>query len=370
MFKIYSIIIDVAPIKTYKKGECIYILSKRIKYYTKEMCKLISILLFSVLIVISVLFIKYKPAYVVTFEGENLGYVNNKQDIDSAIDNYINNKEGCIADISISERPEYEFMFIDDDIQTSEEQVLLAVKDSSVITYRMFAIKLNGETKDYVESLEQAESVVASLEEQYAKEIEVDLTIEEIYTEETLNIVEVETAKAEIGGVLDVKVQEKKAAEAAAKKAAVAKAKTYTSRGTNATRISSEKMDLGISFIHPISGTITSRFGAISSIRTSAHKGLDIAAPKGTKIKAAAGGTVTHASTDGSLGKYVIISHGNGVVTCSAHCSALYVSVGDKVNQGEVIAAVGSTGNSTGNHLHLEIRKDEVALNPQHYLYK
>ena len=218
MFKIYSIIIDVAPIKTYKKGECIYILNKRIKYYTKEMCKLISILLFSVLIVISVLFIKYKPAYVVTFEGENFGYVNNKEDINSAIDNYINNREGCIADIYIEERPEYEFRFIDSDIQTSEEEILLAVKDSSVITYRTFAIKLNGETKDYVESLEQAESIVASLKEQYAKQIEVDLTIEEIYTEETLNIVEVETAMAEIGGMLDTKVQEKKAAEAAAKK--------------------------------------------------------------------------------------------------------------------------------------------------------
>mgnify|MGYP003306504824 CR=1 FL=1 len=373
MFKIYSIIIDVAPIKKYKKGECIYILNKRIKYYTKEMCKLISILLFSILIVISIIFIKYKPAYVVTFEGENLGYVNNKEDIDSAIDNYINNREGCIADIYIEEKPEYEFKFIDNDIQTNEEQVLLAVQDSSIITYRTFAIKLNGETKDYVESLEQAESIVASLKEQYAKQIEVDLTIEEIYTEETLNIVEVETAMAEIGGVLDVKVQEKKAAEEAARKAAAAKkakTKTYTSRGTNAARISSEKIDLGISFIEPISGTITSRFGAISSIRTSAHKGLDIAAPKGTKIKAAAGGTVTHASTDKSLGKYVIISHGNGVVTCYAHCSALYVSVGQTVSQGETIAAVGSTGNSTGNHLHLEIRKDEVALNPQHYLYK
>ena len=369
MFRIYSIIIDVAPRKKYKKGECIYILNKRIKYYTKEMCKLISILLFSVLIVISVLFIKYKPAYVVTFDGENLGYVNNKEDIDSAIDNYINNREGCIADIYIEERPEYEFKFIDNAIQTSEEEILLAVKDSSVITYRTFAIKLNGETKDYVESFEQAESIVASLKEQYAKQIEIDLTIEEIYTEETLNIVEVETAMAEIGGVLDVKVQEKKEAEAAAKKAAAKKAKTYTSRGTNATRMSSEKVDLGISFIKPISGTITSRFGAISKIRTSAHKGLDIAAPKGTKIKAAAGGTVTHASTDKSLGKYVIISHGNGVVTCYAHCSALYVSVGQNVGQGDTIAAVGSTGNSTGNHLHLEIRKDGVALNPQHYLY-
>ena len=116
------------------------------------MCKLLSILLFSSLIVISVLFIKYKPAYIVTFAGENLGYVNNKNEINNAIEDYVNNTEGCIAYIDIEETPEYEFKFIDNTVQTNEEEVLLKVKDSSVITYRMFAIKLNGETKDYVES--------------------------------------------------------------------------------------------------------------------------------------------------------------------------------------------------------------------------
>ncbi len=65
----------------------------------------------------------------------------------------------------------------------------------------------------------------------------------------------------------------------------------------------------------------------------------------------------------------VAISHGNGVQTYYAHCSKLYVSVGDKVSQGSSIAAVGSTGNSTGNHLHLEIRVNGVAYNPQNYLY-
>ena len=333
------------------------------------MCKLLSILLFSLLIVISVSFLKYKPAYIVTFAGENLGYVNSKSDINNAIEEYVNNTEGCIAYIDINETPKYEFKFIDNTVQTNEEEVLLKVKDSSIITYRMFAIKLNGETKDYVESLEEAENVVASMKEQYDSQIDVDLTIEEMYTEDSPEVVEIETAKAEIGEVLSAQVEEKKAAEEAA--ALAAKAKYTTSRGVNATRISTEKVSLeGLSLIEPISGTISSKFASRSSVRSSAHKGLDIAAPKGTKIKAAASGTVTHAQTDSLLGKFVIISHGNGIVTCYAHCSALYVKVGDTVSQGDIIAAVGSTGNSTGNHLHLEIRKDEVALNPQYYLYK
>ena len=84
------------------------------------MCKLLSILLFSFIIVISVLFIKYKPAYIVTFAGENLGYVNNKNEINNAIEDYVNNTEGCIAYIDIEETPEYEFKFIDNTVQTNE----------------------------------------------------------------------------------------------------------------------------------------------------------------------------------------------------------------------------------------------------------
>mgnify|MGYP000106149234 FL=1 len=65
----------------------------------------------------------------------------------------------------------------------------------------------------------------------------------------------------------------------------------------------------------------------------------------------------------------IVISHGNGIETYYGHCSKLYVEVGDKVSQGETIAAVGSTGNSTGPHLHLEIRVNGVAYNPQNYVY-
>ena len=65
----------------------------------------------------------------------------------------------------------------------------------------------------------------------------------------------------------------------------------------------------------------------------------------------------------------IVISHGNGIETYYGHCSKLYAEVGEKVSQGETIAAVGSTGNSTGPHLHLEIRVNGVAYNPQNYVY-
>ena len=71
----------------------------------------------------------------------------------------------------------------------------------------------------------------------------------------------------------------------------------------------------------------------------------------------------------GGYGYVVKMSHGNGIETYYAHCSELYVSAGEKVEAGDIIAAVGSTGNSTGNHLHFEVRIDGVEVNPQNYLY-
>jgi murein DD-endopeptidase MepM/ murein hydrolase activator NlpD len=121
----------------------------------------------------------------------------------------------------------------------------------------------------------------------------------------------------------------------------------------------------------PVSGRISSRYGVNESIRNHTHKGLDIAAPNGTSIVAAADGVVTYAQyNSGGYGNLVKISHGNGVETYYAHCSKLYVSVGQTVSAGDTIAAVGSTGNSTGNHLHFEIRKNGTQINPQKYLYK
>ena len=133
--------------------------------------------------------------------------------------------------------------------------------------------------------------------------------------------------------------------------------------------MSNSSVSLGVSLIKPISGTISSRFGSKSSIRGGAHTGLDIAASKGTPIKAAASGNVVFAGYKGSYGNLVVIEHSNGVQTYYGHCSALYISAGQSVSQGETIAAVGSTGNSTGPHLHLEIRVNGVAYNPQNYVY-
>ena len=124
-------------------------------------------------------------------------------------------------------------------------------------------------------------------------------------------------------------------------------------------------------FRWPISGRITSYFGGRSSpggIGSTNHQGIDIAGSYGIPVYAADGGTVTYAGWMGGYGYLVQIDHGNGYVTRYGHNSSLTVSVGDHVYKGQQIARVGSTGNSTGNHCHFEVRYNGVARNPLNYL--
>lgn len=98
------------------------------------------------------------------------------------------------------------------------------------------------------------------------------------------------------------------------------------------------------------------------------HNGVDFAAPKGTAIYAAYDGKVVAATYSASMGNYVMIDHGDGLYTIYMHASALYVSKGDIVVRGETIAAVGTTGRSTGNHLHFSVRKNGSYVSPWEYL--
>ncbi len=125
------------------------------------------------------------------------------------------------------------------------------------------------------------------------------------------------------------------------------------------------------SFRWPTSGRITSYFGGRKSpggIGSTNHKGIDIAVPRGTPIYAADGGTVTYAGWMSGYGYLVEINHGNGYVTRYGHNSSLTVSVGQHVYKGQQVARAGSTGNSTGNHCHFEVRYNGVAKNPLNYL--
>ena len=130
------------------------------------------------------------------------------------------------------------------------------------------------------------------------------------------------------------------------------------------------KIKATTTFIKPIDGTISSKYGQREPTTATVpknHTGVDIAANMGTKIKAATSGEVVLASEEGDYGKHLKIQIGE-VSIIYAHCNNLYVKQGDKIEQGQEIAEVGSTGNSTGPHLHFEIRLSEKTIDPQKIL--
>lgn len=162
------------------------------------------------------------------------------------------------------------------------------------------------------------------------------------------------------------------AAEKAAKEKAEAEKKAEEKKQSeNLTRSQTQAATGVLIWPTPSSYRVTSDFGQrIHPVtgQSSFHGGIDIGASQGADIEAADGGTVIWADYKGTYGNCVMIDHGSGLVTLYAHASELLVSNGDKVSQGQVIAYVGSTGRSTGPHLHFEVRKNGSRVSPWNYL--
>lgn len=244
---------------------------------------------------------------------------------------------------------------------------------SQIAAYDRRMLTAYGEAKEAVrleeETLEGERQSLLDLEESTrAKES----SLEELMAAKTAQLASYEAQIEQAQGELDqynadIAAQEQlmreieaemKRREEEARKQAEAQGETYTTT------------DLGnISFIWPCpsSSRITSYFGDRESPTEGAssnHKGVDIGAGTGADILAAAGGEVVISTYSYSAGNYIMIDHGGGVSTVYMHCSQLLVQAGDQVSQGQVIAKVGSTGYSTGPHLHFGIRSDGSYVNP------
>lgn len=300
-------------------------------------------------IIIAIILLKYKPIYRVTLSGQEIGYIENETKLKERIQNEIIGMEGKNIDfVSLEEMPNYELKLVNREQETNEEEIMLSLTEKATVMYKYYAVILNNETQTFVDNIEEAEQAVNQIKQGHEKDtIKLDLQITENYTEniEEIKLETVQVAQAQVEQKVTALIEEDE------------KSKMPKINGI-------------LLAVTPVQGQISSRFGSVSSVRSGAHTGTDIRCSTGTPIKAVAEGTVIFSERNGSYGNLIKLDHGNGVETWYAHCSALYASVGKKVKSGEVIAAVGSTGNSTGSHLHLEIRLNGVAINPQKYLYK
>lgn len=320
---------------------------KNIFTHIRSSLKLVIIIAISTILIIGIISFFYKPTYAVTLNGEFIGYTNDKTSLQKEINEYMKGKEtDNIAFVDIETLPEYSLCFVKKENIENNEEIIEKVKNQGVTYYECYAVTLKDEEKYYVTTKEEAEDVIETLKEKNSNNIK-NIAYTQIYSTEPKEYTDKDT-------IVDGLYEKKKVVYVA-------------SAGGGG--VTNEKLELGIDLIKPVSSyqRISSRFGWRAS---GTHKGLDVAAQRGTTIVAAASGTVESAGWSNSgYGYFVLISHGNGIETLYGHCSELYVSAGQYVAQGESIAAVGSTGNSTGPHLHLEIRVNGVRVNPQYYLY-
>lgn len=292
---------------------------------------------------------KYKPIYVVNISGQVIGYISSIDEFNELINSkIINTIEKNVDSISLKDTPSFELKLVSRSVATNENEIIEKIKENNIsILYKYYAVLLNDKTEAYVDTLEDAQLLVSDIKNEYGDELNLNLQILEKYTEiaEEVKSDPIEVAEETI--------------HVEAENIKIEKEKEEAIPTINGIKLA----------VTPVSGIITSRYGSISSVRSSAHTGLDIACSKGTDIQVVASGTVIFAQNNGSYGNLVKVDHGNGVETWYAHCNDIYVEVGEDVTAGDVIAAVGSTGNSTGPHLHLEIRVNGVTINPQNYLF-
>ena len=310
---------------------------------------LVLITLATFLILTAVVLI-YKPIYKVTLDGEFIGYCQNKTELQSKINDYLktgNSNSENIAFAQIDNMPKYEICLLKKDIVTTDEEIYNTVISTGKTYYRYYAILLDNEEKMYVSTLEEAENAIEELKSKNSNNINKISMLEKYEIE-----------------LRDFSTTEQVVSSLYEKKPVVVQQSSSPVSYSKSANLSSTVVSLnGVNLSRPVSGRISSRYGRRWG---TTHKGLDIAAPKGTPIYAAGSGKITTSSYGWYCGyvNYVVIDHGSGVTTAYGHCSSLVAKYGQKVNKGDLIAYVGNTGDSQGNHLHFEIRVNGIAQNP------
>ena len=221
--------------------------------------------------------------------------------------------------------------------------------------------------QDYMDSLEdrkeELESDRADLKKLLAK-LENDIE----YAEKIARQMQADEDKVNA----EIEELSRQEAEAARKAAEAAKKAAQSKSASSSTSTSTVRASGSMVWPCPSYNYISSNYGyrthPITGKVSSFHKGIDIAASSGNPVLAAASGTVVKSYMSSSYGNYIVISHGGGLMTAYAHLSRRLVSVGDTVSAGQQIGKVGSTGNSTGPHLHFEVYVNGSTVNPMNYV--
>ena len=299
----------------------------------------------------------YKPTYKVTIGETFIGYFENENQFEEVYNMLYSEKDATSDNIKIylESEPKFEESYIRDSVIASQN-IYTVLRDNLKTEYTTYKIKVEKETLTFT-SEDKATEYAAKLKKELPKaNLKIEITEEK--SKESIDTTTVEVAN----NLFDNIVDRNKPVEVP-KVYITPKPGSQTSSGANQTVANASKAEGGI---WPTAATyITSPFGWRGA---EWHTGIDIAGPQGKAIYAYKTGKVIFSGWHRSYGYMLKIDHGNGVATWYAHSSKLLVKAGDTVKQGQTIALVGTTGNSTGPHLHFEIRINGTAVNPYPYI--
>lgn len=313
-------------------------MEKNTEYPARRLYKYLIWLIAMVVILLGFIFLLFKPYYKVTIDGEIVGYYKDRNEFEQVYNSIPKQTEerGVQTEQYLTHIPLFEMELVKPKYARTFDKINLLINKLDK-DYTIYCIKVNGEEKIYVETNETAEELVKEIKKEVKESTEI---IIEKKIEKNLSLLLSNKDKT--------------------KQDVIDRNKRVTSRGGVVRTNTSSK------YCWPTTSTsITSNFGARWG---KTHTGTDIGVPIGSSIYAISDGKVILSGWNGGYGYQVKVQHSNGMITTYAHCSKLLVKKGQIVEQGDIIAKSGNTGNSTGPHLHVEFIINGEFKNPLNYL--
>ena len=295
-----------------------------------------------------------------------MGLVSDKDKFEKDIKDTLEDVHEPVVSATLAEKPRYSLRLVDkEDIDVDDDYVFAKIEEKIEKKYRYYNLKEDDKLLAKVSTKEEKDKLIEELKKD--KNIK-DIKVEEEETKENY-IISYEEAKQLAFSTAENIENDKKEKDAKTKieKRNTNIIKNIRKGGTVSTSSSSNASAMlgSLSFRRPLN---SSRISA-GYLGYPGHRGIDFPSPQGTPVMAAEAGTVTTVLySNKSYGNRVIIDHGNGISTLYGHNSTISVSLGQRVSKGQTIAGVGSTGRSTGNHVHFEIRINGKPINPTSYV--
>ncbi len=300
----------------------------------------------------------YKPAVRAYLNGEFVGYFSSEQQFDEVYNDLVTEKQSIDPNVKVylENEPSFEQSYIRESV-LSEQNIYTNLRAKIKTEFTIYDVAVDGKVEMTFNTQDEANKYSEDLKQKVAK-LKVEVKSEKV--EQLGEMTTLERADNILNDIVD----RNKPVYTPKTTITTKKAATTSTNATASANIANQaSIQGGIwpTVSHYISSYYGWRWGTI-------HSGTDIAGKSGDPIYAYKSGLVTFAGWGGDYGNLVKVDHGNGISTWYGHCSKLLVAAGTEVAQGQTIALMGTTGNSTGNHLHFEVRINGVHVNSLPYI--